>query len=92
MQRQLGQSAAEYEPGGKAAEEIEAVYKAIRRLIDMSTRRGKTPREKNMSKRPNLADITAAAGSTRRQPMAAAPTATLAGPRRGGEERPVGQA
>ena len=37
---QLGQSAAEYEPGGKAAEEIEAVYKAIRRLVDMSTRQG----------------------------------------------------
>ena len=30
-----------------------------------------------MSKRPNLADITAAAGSTRRQPLAAAPAAPL---------------
>lgn len=42
---QLGQSAAEYEPGGKAAEEIEAVYKAIRRLIDMSTDQGKRIKE-----------------------------------------------
>ena len=42
---QLGQSAAEYEPGGKAAEEIEAVYKAIRRLIDVSTGQGKRTKE-----------------------------------------------
>ena len=45
---QLGQSAAEYEPGGKAAEEIEAVYKAIRRLVDMSTRRGKSTKRKRI--------------------------------------------
>ena len=43
---QLGQSAAEYEPGGKAAEEIEAVYKCIRRLVDMPTRQGKNTKEK----------------------------------------------
>ena len=30
-----------------------------------------------MSKRPNLADVTAAAGSTRRQPLVAAPAAIL---------------
>ena len=38
-----------------------------------------------MTKRPNLADITAAAGSTRRQPMAAAPAAAL--PAQEGEGR-----
>ena len=43
-----------------------------------------------MSKRPNLADITAAAGSTRRQPFVAAPRRDVAGPGRGGEGRPVG--
>ena len=43
---QLGQSAAEYEPGGKAAEEIEAVYKC-----NSSTRRhAYTPREKHEGK------------------------------------------
>ena len=30
-----------------------------------------------MSKRPNLAEVTAAAGSTRRQPLAAAPATSL---------------
>ena len=38
---QLGQSAAEYEPGGKAAEEIDTVYMSIDRLLDMSTGPGK---------------------------------------------------
>ena len=36
---QLGQTAAEYEPGGKAAAEIMAVYVSICRFIDMSTTR-----------------------------------------------------
>jgi chromosome partitioning protein len=43
---QLGMSAAEYEPGGKAADEIDAVYKSIRRLLDMSTRQNKHDRGK----------------------------------------------
>ena len=36
---QLGQSAAEYEPGGKAAAEIKALYRSICRLVDMPTDR-----------------------------------------------------
>ena len=42
----LGMSAAEYEPDGKAANEIEAVYQSIRRLVDVSTRPGKRDRER----------------------------------------------
>lgn len=34
---QLGQSAAEFEPDGKAASEIQHVYESLCRLIDMST-------------------------------------------------------
>lgn len=34
---QLGQSAAEYEPDGKAASEIRHVYKSICRILDMTT-------------------------------------------------------
>jgi chromosome partitioning protein len=34
---QLGQSAAEYEPLGKAAAEIRHLYKSICRILDMST-------------------------------------------------------
>lgn len=33
----LGQSAAEYEPDGKAAAEIRQVYKSICRILDTST-------------------------------------------------------
>jgi chromosome partitioning protein len=36
---QLGQSAAEYEPDGKAAAEIQAVYASICQLLDLSTQR-----------------------------------------------------
>jgi chromosome partitioning protein len=43
---QLGQSAAEYEPVGKAAEEIEALYTSIRRLVDTPTRQVKNTKEK----------------------------------------------
>jgi chromosome partitioning protein len=42
----LGMSAAEYEPDGKAANEIEAVYKSVRRLVDVSTRPQKRSKEK----------------------------------------------
>lgn len=38
---QLGQSAAEYEPDGKAASEIRQVYASICRYLDASTNRGK---------------------------------------------------
>lgn len=34
---QLGLSAAEYEPGGKAASEIRHVYKSICRVLDTAT-------------------------------------------------------
>jgi chromosome partitioning protein len=43
---QLGKSAAEYEPGGKAADEIDAVYTSIRRLLDTSTGQNKQKKEK----------------------------------------------
>ena len=36
---QLGQSAAEYEPDGKAAAEIQAVYASVCQLLELSTRR-----------------------------------------------------
>jgi chromosome partitioning protein len=36
---QLGQSATEYEPDGKAAAEIAAMYASICQLLDVSTQR-----------------------------------------------------
>ncbi len=48
---QLGQSAAEYEPDGKAASEIQQFYMSICRLLDVSTNEGAHEQKAQSSRR-----------------------------------------
>ena len=68
---QAGQTVTEYEPEGRAASEIRQLYE-----FDLPTCRHVDKGIGSMSKRPNLAAIAAAAGSTRRAPdLAVVPAA-----------------